>query len=133
MAEKGKSVASDIPDKFQFHYKKSKLFRVIHADGIIGNITPKNDIFVSFYNERMPLPDTVSHEIFPDGRLGKEILSERKFQTEGLLREMEVGVVIDVDFARSLVIWLTNVIQQTEGNDLDSKITKEEGDEIQKL
>jgi hypothetical protein len=86
----------------------------VHADGVIGNITPKNDIFVSFYNERSPLPDTLTFEVTPNGEIGKEIKSEREFQTTGVIREMEVGIVIDIDFARSLALWLTNLIQQSE-------------------
>ena len=108
------SEKNDVPPKLLFKYIKSNLFRVVHADGLVGSITPKNDIFLSFYNERSPLPDSLTFEITPDGKLGKEIIEDRKVHTEGILREMEVGIVIDMELASNLVLWLTNMIQRTE-------------------
>lgn len=108
------SEENETPSKLHFTYIKSNLFRVVHADGLVGSITPKNDLFLSFYNERSPLPDSLAFEITPEGRLGKEIVEDRKIQTEGILREMEVGIVIDMELASNLVLWLTNMIQRTE-------------------
>jgi hypothetical protein len=102
------------PSKLQFHYIKSNHFRVIHADGLLGSITPKDDIFVTFYNERSPLPDYVSFEITPNGEIGKEIEADRVVNSDGVIREMEVGVVFDIDFARSFALWLTEMLQNFE-------------------
>lgn len=100
--------------KLKFHYLKSNHFRVVHADGLIGSLTPKDNVFISFYSERSPMPDYVSFEITPDGELGKEVLEERKTSGADLVREVEVGVVFDIDFARSFAVWLTEIIQQFE-------------------
>src|SRR5579864_8214012 len=39
-----------------FHYVKSNYFRVIHADGMYGGLTPCGGIFFALYSDRQPLP-----------------------------------------------------------------------------
>ena len=110
-----------LSSKITFNYIKSNHFRVVHADGVMGNETPGNDLFIGFYNERIPLPDALTYEIDEEGNLGKEILEERNVKTDGILREVEVGVVLDLDMAKALVLWLSSMIQQIEGNDIISE------------
>ncbi len=93
--------------QLQVNYTKSRLFRVIHGDGVIGNITPKRHLFVSFYSERASLPDRVVHEITQDGRLGEPV--EETNNSPGLMREMEVGVVLDIETAKAFAVWLTTM------------------------
>ena len=117
-----------MPSKIKFNYIKSNHFRVVHADGVIGNGTPRNDLFMSFYSERIPLPDVLTYEIDKRGKVGKELLEERDIKSDGIIREMEVGVVVDLDMAKALVVWLASVIQQIEGNKTNSE--KEENNEL---
>ena len=121
-------VKQEIPSKIKFNYIKSNHFRVVHADGVIGNGTPRNDLFMSFYSERTPLPDVLTYEIDKRGKVGKELLEERDIKSDGIIREMEVGVVVDLDMAKALVVWLASVIQQIEGNKTNSE--KEENNEL---
>ena len=121
-------VKQEIPSKIKFNYIKSNHFRVVHADGVIGNGTPRNDLFMSFYSERIPLPDVLTYEIDKRGKVGKELLEERDIKSDGIIREMEVGVVVDLDMAKALVVWLASVIQQIEGNKTNSE--KEENNEL---
>ena len=113
MAEDGEKTSA--PSKVKFHYIKSNHFRIIHADGLLGSITPKDDLIVTFYNERSPLPDSVTFEITANGELGDEIEAERvSASSDGVVREMEVGIVFDVNFARSFAVWLTEMVQNFE-------------------
>ena len=96
------------PSKLKFHYIKSNFWRVIKADGAIGGITPRGDVFFSLYNERVPLPD-VTVQAIENGRLSAEIIEERT-TAEGILREIEVGVNMDLDTAKALVRWLQEKI-----------------------
>ena len=108
MARKGKSgrTKSSVPRAhINFHYIKANQFRVIHADGVHGGLHPRGNIQMSFFSERVPIPKKVSHEIADDGRLGKEIVAERESR-DGIVREVEVGVVMGVEEARALVKWL---------------------------
>ena len=99
--------------KIGFHYIKSNSYRVIHADGAWGGLTPRLDIFMSFYSERPPIPQTMVHEVTEAGALGAEIPAER-VSKNGIIREAEIGVSMDLDVAASLVTWLQGKIQEAE-------------------
>jgi len=95
---------SDGPQTVHFHYVKSGYFRVVLADGAIGNVTPQGKILFSLYNERAALPRLIVQEINEEGVLGQVVSSESK---TGIVREMEVAVVMDRNNAAGLRDWLT--------------------------
>jgi hypothetical protein len=99
----------------RFHYMKSNAFRVIHADGVLGGPTPSGLIHLSFFSERFPIPTVIEHAITDAGggrrELGKEIAKEGK---DGVVREVEVGVMMSLEMAKQLRSWLSNHIQQIE-------------------
>ena len=97
----------------KFHYLKSTHFRTIHADGAIGNITPGRHVHMAIYNERPAIPREMVHEIKPDGNLG-DIIQEGTVVREGIVREMEVDVLMSVEVARSIKIWLEDQIKKIE-------------------
>src|SRR5690242_17148769 len=99
--------------KISFHYIKSNLFRVVHADGAVGNITPSGDIFFGIYSQRGPIPQIAKVEVLDDGELGEEIPSERVTK-EGVIREVEVGVTMSTTAAQSLIDWLKMKIELVE-------------------
>ena len=93
-----------------FHYIKSNEFRVIHADGVWGGATPRSYITMSFYSERVPIPQTITHEV-KEGILGSE---QNRSSKDGIIREVEVEVMIDLVMAKSLIPWLQEKIDQLE-------------------
>lgn len=108
--ERDKEVKPDrTTQKIRFHYIKSSAFRTIHADGVFGGVTPRLNISATFYNERGPLPDQTVQDVREDGTLGTEILEERIIR-DGILRELEANIVMDVAVAKSLVKWLNEKI-----------------------
>jgi len=112
-----------LPSSVIFNYIKSNYFRVVHADGAMGGFTPRGHLFVSLYSERAPLPD-VTVQAVENGQLGQEIVEQRK-STEGILRELEVGVVMDLNVAKSLATWLKERIDIMEQMQSDSRVRGE--------
>lgn len=98
-----------LPSSVTQNYIKSQFFRVVHADGAVGGFTPRGGIFMSLFSERAPLPD-VTVQAVENGQLGQEIIEQRK-GSEGIIRELEVGVLMDVNMAESLVAWLQERIK----------------------
>lgn len=92
----------------KFHLMKGNFFRVIHADGAIGGITPSREIFLSLFSERGAIPTLIEQAVNADGSLGKEISRESK---EGIVREIEVGVVLSSRAAKGIAEWLTRQAQ----------------------
>src|SRR5689334_2670906 len=91
----------------RFHYLKSSAYRVIHADGVIGGPTPNGFLQFSFYTERLPIPAMTEHAAIDAGggrtKLGEEVRREGKI---GVVRDVEVGVIMTVDMATKLRAWL---------------------------
>ena len=93
--------------RVRFHYIKSNAFRVIHVDGVIGGPTPNGNLHASFFNERAPVPTMAEYELSPvsenSAQLGKQIGRAGK---DGFVREVEVGVMMNLDMAKKLHAWL---------------------------
>src|SRR3989442_6878794 len=47
------------PQDVTFHYIKSSQFRVVHADGIIGGVTPRGLIHIAVFSERPAIPQVI--------------------------------------------------------------------------
>ena len=101
------------PKKLRYHFIKSNAFRSIHADGVFGGVTPRLTIAATFFNERPPLPDQTVHEINDNGTVGDEIKDER-ISRDGIVRELEANLIMDVEFAKALRNWLTTKIDLIE-------------------
>ena len=104
------SGASEAPrDPVPFSYIKSNDFRVIHVDGAIGSLTPRGLIYAALYSERMPIPRLMTHPIGPDGNLMPA--SEQEVRP-GVVREVEVSLMLDRNAAEALRTWLGDQIAE---------------------
>jgi len=97
--------------RIRFHYLKSSAFRVVYAEGAYGGLTPHGNISISFYNDRYPIPQIVEHQISQEGKLGGEISRVGK---DGVVREVEVDVLLTIPTAKSLRDWLEQKILEAE-------------------
>lgn len=97
----------------QFSYIKGNLFRVVHADGVIGSVTPRAQVFMSIYSERAAIPRTLVHELSNEGGegLGRVVHTETR---GGYVRELEVGIMVDRETAVGLRDWLSARIRELE-------------------
>ncbi len=118
--------------EIEFNYIKSDNFHVIHADGAIGNGTPSGNLFIVFYSERFPLPDSQTFNFNEEGRVSGEIVEKRKVNSNGVIREVEVGVMLDIEVAKGMVLSLSHLIRQVEAGAIESEVeaTKQEGEKI---
>src|SRR5258708_4794489 len=98
-------------DKIKFHYIKGNFFRVIHADGAFGGISPTGDIFFSLFSQRPPIPQLTVQPIKENGELGDEILEDRVTR-EGFIREIEVGISVRPEVAEALIKFLQDKVEQ---------------------
>jgi hypothetical protein len=103
------------PTTVIFEYIKSPAFRTIHADGAIGGVTPSGNVHIAFYNERAPIPQKIVHKRKPDGSLGA-LLKEQTVARPGIIREMDIDVVLSPSALDALIVWL-----QTRQSDLKKR------------
>jgi hypothetical protein len=98
--------------EIEFHFEKSRYFRVIHADGAFGGVAPGNrNIHLAIFSERSPLPRTITHRV-ADGLLGEEII-ERRETKQGIFREVEADLVMTVEVAVAIRDWLDQRINES--------------------
>lgn len=107
--------------EIEFNYIKSNNFRVVHADGAIGNGTPSGKLFVVFYNDRFPLPDSQTFIVNQTGQITGEVVENRKVNSNGIMREVEVGVMLDIEVAKGMVLSLSQLIRQTEASAVETE------------
>ena len=81
-----------------------------HIDGVFGGITPNRKIGISFFSERFPIPQSVSHEI-KNNKLGEEI---DRISKDGSIRQVDCGVIMDLKTAYVVYNWLKDKIDQLE-------------------
>lgn len=79
--------------KIRFDFIQSRAYRVIHVDGATASVTPDGHAFISLWNEHVPAPDRVVHDVV-DGQLGNERRDER-VATDAIIREIDVGLMLD--------------------------------------
>lgn len=104
------------PNTIKFHLIKGNLFRVIHADGAIGGLTPNRDVFVSLFSERAAIPQLIEQTLNADGSLGPEIKRESK---DGIVREVEIGIILNARTAKDLSEWLAKQVEILKASQLE--------------
>ncbi len=97
------------PKNIKIHYIKTNSYRTYHADGFFGGVTPSGKLYIEPYIDRGPTPKSIDFKLSPDGKLGDEVTRESK---DGLIREIETGIICDVQVAESLIVWLQQKIKE---------------------
>ncbi|SRR6266498_6155011 len=108
MAKQTKDESKD-SNTLKIQYQKGRHYRTVFADGAWAGVTPRTEIQFTLYKETLPSPEVTIHEVTPEGGLGKEL---ERVQSQGLLRETEVNVVMSITTAMQFVNLLNGMIQQ---------------------
>ena len=105
--------ANPSPDTLVIKFEKSKHYRVVHVDGCFGGPSPNGLLVFCPYSERNEYPTETEYKLSQDGKLGEEI--RREGLANGIRREMEVELVMNLTTAKSLQTWLNSKIEILEG------------------
>jgi len=102
---------AESPKDLKFVYARAPDYRVVAANGVHGGVTGRGDFRFDVFVESAQMPDSVTHSITPDG-LGPEI--EREPVRADILREVQVGVVMQIEQAKSFAHWILERIRVAE-------------------
>jgi hypothetical protein len=100
--------------EFKFKYVFTYDYNPVYVNGAHGGVTPRGELVVNFYQERQPLPNAVTHELNPNGTIGKEVAVEPGDLNKSLVRFVSNGVVLTHQTARELHYWLGEKIKEME-------------------
>ncbi|MEY4241366.1 MAG: hypothetical protein RJA14_1062 [Pseudomonadota bacterium] len=104
---------ADAEERVVFDYIKSPSFRSLHADGLIGGITPTGHLHFALFCERTALPQRHVHKLTSVGALGEQV-EEETVSRGGVVREMEVDAFVTLDAAKRMRDWFTARVGELE-------------------
>ena len=90
-----------------FKTLKASGFNTYAADGAVGGLTPRGYVNINFYVERKPIADSYRQEVSSEGGLGERFDIKGE---EGIIRELQCAVQLDIRTAIELHQWLQNMI-----------------------
>ena len=100
----------EIKFKYLFNYG----YNPTYVNGAQGGFSPRGEMVINFYLERQPLPETISHEITPEGAIGKETSVEPSDLAKTMVRFIDTGVVMSYENARVFHAWLGEKLNEME-------------------
>jgi hypothetical protein len=113
MAEK--DGPDDLPQQIEYHYQKTPDYRTVHADGAHGGATARGYLAVTFYNERASIPRKGVRDVSVAENGEPALSKERVTETlGGIMRQLEVTVMLDINAARELALWLPRKVSELE-------------------
>lgn len=95
------------PDEVEFAFEHDSGYRIIAANGVWGELTPRGDVRVDFFVEELETPQSVVNKIEKeDGNsvLGREI--SRVPEKRRFSRKLQVGLLLSVAHAEDVGKWL---------------------------
>ncbi len=100
--------------ELKFKYIFNYGYNPVYVNGAHGGISPRGELIMNFYLERMALPESITHEINQNGTIGDELETEPEDLKSSLVRFIDTGVVMNYQGARDLYQWLGEMVKQME-------------------
>lgn len=100
--------------KITFKYVFNYGYNPTYVNGAQGGFSPRGEMVMNFYLERQPLPESISHEITPEGAIGREIAVEPDDLANSMVRFIDTGVVMSYENARVFHAWLGDKLREVE-------------------
>ena len=98
--------SKDLP----IHYIKNEEFKTVFATGAHGGITLNGLLNVNFYCDRTVIPRKSQLKVDDNGLIS-EVDTEGR---DGGIREVQVGVLMDISTAKNIINWLDSHIKTLE-------------------
>jgi hypothetical protein len=94
------------------HFVKNNDFKTVPGSGVFGGITSSGLINMVIFTERVPLPENIIVEIDDElGTIKREVSREIK---QGTMRELQMGVLFDIETAKATANWLNSHVESLE-------------------
>jgi hypothetical protein len=106
-------MAQDKPE-LTFKYIFDYGYNPVYVNGAHGGVSPRGELVMNFYLERMALPNSITHEINPNGTIGREVAAEPEDLGQSMVRFIKSGVVMNLQNAKELHHWLGERIKEME-------------------
>jgi len=99
-------------EKVRFEYTDGQDYRLVHATGAQGGMTPTGLVKFDLYSEFGLSPEYEEFQLTPDGKLASKLSEDGVGDTLYVKRELQVGVVMSPKDAHQLGLWLLERAKQ---------------------
>lgn len=100
--------------QIKFKYVFPENYNPIYCNGAFGGISTHGEIVANFFLERMPIPNSMTNLVNPDGSLGGVVSVDPDNLDETVIRHVSTGIVLNEESAKAIHAWLGNQIQELE-------------------
>lgn len=100
--------------QIKFKYVFPENYNPIYCNGAFGGISTHGEIVANFFLERMPIPNSMTNLVNPDGSLGGVVSVDPDNLDETVIRHVSTGIVLNEESAEAIHAWLGNQIQELE-------------------
>jgi hypothetical protein len=101
------------PKTATFKFVKTHDYKNVGVTGAFGGITVRGDININFYLDVVKLPPNTVHAVEQNGIIGEE---QVRLPDPEFVREVPFGINIDVNTAKSIVVWMNSKIKDAEAH-----------------
>lgn len=105
---------SDKKPEINFKYIFNYGYNPVYVNGAHGGISPRGELIMNFYLERQPLPNSISHEINPNGTIGNPTSEEPEDLKNSLVRFIDTGIILNHESTRNLHFWIGERLKEME-------------------
>lgn len=116
MAKKTGGKKSQPKDEVTFKYIFENDYHPDYISGAFGGTTPRGEVVLNFYFERVGIPYKEVFELQENGQLGEHIPEKTAPQDNAtsLIRQITTGVVMSQQTAREIQIYLNKLLGPVE-------------------
>lgn len=100
--------------QIQFKYVFPENYNPVYCNGAFGGISTQGEIVANFFLERMPIPNSSTYIVNPDGSLGGMVAVDPENLNDTVIRYVSTGIVLSEESAKAVYAWLGNQIQELE-------------------
>lgn len=98
--------------QIKFKYVFPDNYNPVYCNGVFGGISTHGEIVMNFFLERMPIPNSITNLVNPDGTLGGFVSVEPETLDDTVIRHISTGIVLNEDSAKAIYDWLGGYIQE---------------------
>ena len=114
--------------QIKFKYGFPENYNPIYCNGAFGGISTHGEIVANFFLERMPIPNSMTNLVNPDGSLGGVVSVDPDTLDETVIRHVSTGIVLNEESAKAIHAWLGNQIQELENRKLLQAAVQDENE-----
>jgi len=115
-------------EQIRFKYIFSNEYNPVFSNGVLGGVSFKGEFILHFFQERVPVPKSITHELNADDTLGDEIERDPADHSRLVIRYITTGVTLNYGDAKRVHAWLGENLKRFE----KESVTKEYPREMKK-